>query len=136
MQGCFCKLETTLGDVWLAATGEGLVYCSTPVEHPGKMHGWLRDKLPSIEWAEGENEFTQQAKEQLCAYFQGQGKVLDTKMHLVGTDFQKQVWLALAEIPYGGTRTYGEIAAQVGRPKGSRAVGQANNRNPISLFVP
>jgi methylated-DNA-[protein]-cysteine S-methyltransferase len=53
-----------------------------------------------------------------------------------GTDFQKQVWAALLSIPFGEIRTYGQIAAQVGRPSASRAVGAANGRNPISIVTP
>ena len=53
-----------------------------------------------------------------------------------GTPFQQKVWAALREIPYGETRSYGQIAAQVGNPKASRAVGMANNRNPIAIIVP
>ena len=55
---------------------------------------------------------------------------------LQGTEFQTQVWKALMEIPYGQTCTYGELAARIGNPKASRAVGMANNRNPVSIIVP
>ena len=54
----------------------------------------------------------------------------------VGTDFQRSVWTALKAIPYGQTRTYGEIAAAIGRPKAVRAVGQANHHNPLPIFLP
>ena len=54
----------------------------------------------------------------------------------VGTKFQKRVWEALQSIPYGQTRSYGEIAAQIGNPKACRAVGGANNKNPIMIFIP
>ncbi|MBR2062235.1 MAG: methylated-DNA--[Anaerotignum sp.] len=53
-----------------------------------------------------------------------------------GTEFQQKVWKALTEIPYGETRTYGEIAAAVGNPKAARAVGMANNKNPIGIIIP
>ena len=58
------------------------------------------------------------------------------KLHLEGTAFQKKVWEALCTIPYGETRSYGEIAAQIGNPKAYRAVGGANNKNPIMIFIP
>ncbi len=69
-------------------------------------------------------------------YFAGGRKDFDLPLCPRGTEFQKKVWSALREIPYGETRAYGEIAAAVGNPKAARAVGMANNRNPISVIVP
>lgn len=76
------------------------------------------------------------AVEQLGAYFAGSLTTFDLDVELSGTDFQRRVWAALRTIPYGETRTYGEIAEQVGSPSGFRAVGLANGRNPISIIVP
>jgi methylated-DNA-[protein]-cysteine S-methyltransferase len=76
------------------------------------------------------------AAEQLNEYFDGKLKVFDLPLVLHGTDFQVKVWKALQKIPYGKTSSYGEIAAIIGNPKASRAVGMANNRNPISIIVP
>lgn len=73
---------------------------------------------------------------QLGEYFAGERDVFDLDLRPSGTDFQRAVWSALAEIPFGETRSYGEIAAVVGRPKAARAVGMANNRNPIAVVVP
>ena len=73
---------------------------------------------------------------QLREYFAGRRTDFDLPVALQGTEFQTGVWKALTEIPYGQTRTYGQIAAQVGRPKASRAVGMANHRNPVSILVP
>ena len=77
-----------------------------------------------------------QAKQQLAEYFAGQRQAFDLPLRMQGTPFQQKVWAALREIPYGETRSYGQIAAQVGNPKASRAVGMANNRNPIAIIVP
>ncbi len=77
-----------------------------------------------------------QAKQQLAEYFAGQRQAFDLPLRMQGTPFQQKVWAALREIPYGETRSYGQIAAQVGNPKAGRAVGMANNRNPISIIVP
>lgn len=66
----------------------------------------------------------------------GQRQAFDLPLRMQGTPFQQKVWAALREIPYGETRSYGQIAAQVGNPKASRAVGMANNRNPIAIIVP
>jgi len=74
--------------------------------------------------------------EQLQAYFAGSLMEFDVDLRLEGTDFQRRVWTALRTIPYGETRSYGEIAAQIGAPGASRAVGLANGRNPISIIVP
>ncbi|BBY34856.1 cysteine methyltransferase [Mycolicibacter minnesotensis] len=74
--------------------------------------------------------------EQLSAYFAGQLTEFDVDYALVGTDFQRRVWTALLTIPYGQTRSYGELAGQIGSPAASRAVGLANGRNPISIIVP
>jgi methylated-DNA-[protein]-cysteine S-methyltransferase len=73
---------------------------------------------------------------QLGEYFAGKRRGFDLPICLGGTDFQRKVWDALARIPYGETVSYGEIAAQVGSPGASRAVGMANNRNPISIVIP
>ena len=69
-------------------------------------------------------------------YFAGKLKLFDLPLKPAGTDFQKSVWNALLEIPYGETRTYSEIAAQAGNPKACRAAGMANNKNPIVIIIP
>ena len=77
-----------------------------------------------------------QAKEELEEYFSGKRKKFTVLVSLHGTEFQKHVWESLMRIPYGETRCYGEIAAEIGNPKASRAVGMANNRNPVMIIVP
>lgn len=129
-------LDTAIGTIYLAATDEGLVYCSTPKEAEERLLNWVAKHLPSYSCQPGTNQFIAQAKEQLAAYFAGKSRELNVPLKLIGTPFQQRVWQALTTIPFGETRTYGEIAKQVGCPQGPRAVGQANNRNPISFFVP
>ncbi len=73
---------------------------------------------------------------QLCEYFAGKRKHFDVPYTLTGTDFQKKVWQALCEIPYGETRSYKDIAMAVGNDKASRAIGLANNKNPVTIIVP
>src|SRR3954447_19488951 len=75
-------------------------------------------------------------REQLAAYFAGERTSFDVPLDLRGTAFQQRVWAELRGIPYGGTRTYGELAAALGAPAASRAVGLANGRNPVSIVVP
>ena len=77
-----------------------------------------------------------EAERQLTEYFAGQRKAFDLPLAPVGTPFQRSVWQALREIPYGETRTYKEIAEAIGRPKAFRAVGQANHVNPIMIIQP
>ena len=77
-----------------------------------------------------------EAKKQLDEYFAGDRKSFDLPLKALGTEFQEKVWKELLEIPYGETKSYGKIAARIGIPKGPRAVGLANNRNPISIFIP
>jgi methylated-DNA-[protein]-cysteine S-methyltransferase len=76
------------------------------------------------------------AVDQLDAYFAGELTAFDVALELVGTEFQRRVWRALLTIPYGHTRSYGEIAEQIGAPGAARAVGLANGHNPIAIVVP
>ncbi|WP_433340198.1 methylated-DNA--[protein]-cysteine S-methyltransferase [Streptomyces sp. CA-253872] len=76
------------------------------------------------------------ALDQLGAYFAGELTTFDLPLHQDGTPFQRTVWDALVRIPYGETRSYGQLATALGKPSASRAVGLANGRNPISIIVP
>lgn len=77
-----------------------------------------------------------QTRQQLERYFEGALRRFDIPLEFHGTDFQKRVWQALLHIPFGETRSYAEIAEQIGQPKATRAVGAANGRNPISIIAP
>ncbi|BDR83877.1 methylated-DNA--[protein]-cysteine S-methyltransferase [Clostridium tetani] len=83
-----------------------------------------------------ETELIKKAYNQLKEYFLGKRKEFDLPLLPKGTDFQQKVWKALREIPFGETKSYGEIAKNIGNPKALRAVGMANNKNPISIFIP
>ena len=83
-----------------------------------------------------EHPVIQAIASQLQQYFEGERQNFETTLDPIGTDFQKQVWTALTEIPFGTTETYGELAARLGKPQASRAVGRANGLNPISIIVP
>ncbi|QVI30449.1 methylated-DNA--[protein]-cysteine S-methyltransferase [Mycolicibacterium neoaurum] len=91
---------------------------------------------PSREGWEVDDDAFGDAVAQLTAYFAGTLTEFDLDLDLVGTPFQQGVWQALLSIPYGQTRTYGEIARQVGSPTAFRAVGLANGHNPIGIIVP
>jgi methylated-DNA-[protein]-cysteine S-methyltransferase len=77
-----------------------------------------------------------QAQQELEEYFQGSRKRFTVKLDFAGTEFQNRVWSALRTIPFGATRSYGDIADQIGSSKAVRAVGAANGRNPIPIIVP
>ena len=88
---------------------------------------------------EGKNELTPliaQTFEQLEEYFEGKRREFDVPCKPEGTEFQQKVWNFLQKIPYGETRTYKEIAVLLGNPNASRAVGSANNKNPIPIIIP
>jgi methylated-DNA-[protein]-cysteine S-methyltransferase len=87
------------------------------------------------EWEPDDRAF-EAAAAQLDGYFAGERTDFDLDLELTGTPFQRRVWAALQTIPYGETRSYGEIAEQIGSPGAFRAVGLANGRNPIGIIVP
>jgi len=107
--------------------------------HDGRlMHLRMVDQTyePSHDGWERDDTAFPDAVEQLESYFAGELFDFDLDLEMVGTSFQRNVWLALLTIPYGETRSYGEIAAQIGSPSASRAVGLANGHNPIGIIVP
>jgi methylated-DNA-[protein]-cysteine S-methyltransferase len=90
----------------------------------------------TFEGIEQETPLIQEAYRQLSEYLKGERKGFDLPLLIKGTTFQQQVWKALLEIPYGETRSYKQIAVAIGNPKAVRAVGMANNRNPLLIVVP
>lgn len=97
---------------------------------------WLPNTLPDDRGRGEETPLLRVARTQLLEYLSGARRSFDLPLDPAGTDFQRSVWEALRAIPYGQTRTYGEIAAAVGRPRAVRAVGQANHVNPLPIFIP
>lgn len=92
-----------------------------------------------VECADAPDEpspLSDRVNEELGEYFAGMRKIFDIPYEFHGTVFQEKVWRALSDIPYGETRSYEEIARAVGRPRACRAVGMANNKNPISIIIP
>lgn len=88
------------------------------------------------ELVEKETPLIKKAITEIKEYLAGKRTSFDLPLEMKGTDFQKATWQALLTIPYGETRSYKQIAEQIGRPKACRAIGMANNRNPISIIVP
>lgn len=93
-------------------------------------------KSPQPDDAAAQTPLLLEAKKQVLEYFAGHRRYFDLPLAPRGTPFQQKVWQALRAIPYGQTRSYGQIASQVGNPRAGRAVGGANHRNPISLIQP
>jgi methylated-DNA-[protein]-cysteine S-methyltransferase len=126
---------------------KSISYYSSPVgelaliEEGGKLIvlGLVGDELPEgLTPCTGGQEpaVIQATKQQLDEYFAGTRRAFDLPLAPYGTDFQVKVWKALCDIPWGKTRNYGEVAASIGKPKAARAVGGANNRNPIAIVIP
>ena len=101
---------------------------------------WENEQPKRIQLAElmvePEHPVLLQVRQQLEEYFEGNRQRFDIPLDFAGTEFQKLVWTELLKIPYGQTRSYGQIAQAIGRPKAMRAVGAANGRNPISIIAP
>ena len=91
---------------------------------------------PKADWEGSDAPFLHRAATQLKEYFRGERRQFELELEPTGTPFQLTVLDALAKIPYGETRSYGEVAAQIGRPKAVRAVGAANGRNPLPIVLP
>ena len=104
-------------------------------EGPGGIETHLREG-ERRDVVRGTNDFIDQVAEELDAYFKGSLRTFSVPLDLRGTPFHLAVWGRLLEIPYGETRSYGEIARQIGRPRAVRAVGQANGANRIAIMVP
>ncbi|GAA2793291.1 methylated-DNA--[protein]-cysteine S-methyltransferase [Saccharopolyspora taberi] len=95
-----------------------------------------RHRPPQETFGEPDDAPFEACARQLEEYFSGRLRDFDLPLHFAGTPFQRTVWAALCEIPYGQTVSYGELAERIGRPTASRAVGLANGRNPIGIVVP
>ena len=102
----------------------------------GLSRVFLRREGVEYGFPEGETSLTDRAAAELDEYFSSRRTAFTVSLSPHGTEFQLAVWKALRDIPYGQTRTYGEIAAAVGRPKAARAVGMANHDNPLLIFTP
>jgi methylated-DNA-[protein]-cysteine S-methyltransferase len=126
--------HTPIGNLALAGDDAGLrhlLFTAPGGMPPGRFDagnvppGWTLDP-----------GFLPAARQQLAEYFAGARRVFDLPLAPAGTPFQQRVWRALLEIPYGRTVSYGELARAIGSPGAARAVGLANNRNPIAIVIP
>jgi methylated-DNA-[protein]-cysteine S-methyltransferase len=121
-------MSSPVGELTLVGGNAGLAAVLWEDDRPGRV------VLCPVE--QGGHPVLDAAVDQLEAYFRGQRQSFDLPLDFRGTDFQRSVWQALLGIPFGETRSYGEIAHSLGRPGASRAVGAANGRNPVSIIAP
>ncbi len=120
-----CHLETPIGMLCISASEVAVTELSFCEERGCATEN--RESLPPL---------LEQAVRELTEYFAGERSDFTLPLAVAGTPFRQAVWTALQTIPCGQTRTYGQIAAQIGRPRAARAVGMACNRNPIGIIIP
>jgi methylated-DNA-[protein]-cysteine S-methyltransferase len=123
-------IESPVGKLKLVASDKGLVAILWDNDRPHRG-------VPPNELVANDRHFVLvETERQLREYFAGKRKAFNVSLDMRGTRFQKDVWEALLAIPFGETRSYGQIANQLGNPRATRAVGAANGKNPVSIIVP
>lgn len=122
-------MDSPIGELKLVANGSKLSAILWEDDKPNRV------RLGVMHEAEN-SPILVETERQLNEYFAGKRNHFELELDFVGTEFQRKVWEALLTIPYGETRSYGEIATQIGNTKAVRAVGAANGRNPISIIAP
>lgn len=132
----FTRIETDLGTMVACATDKGV--CLLEFSDRKGLETELKQlaKYHNANIVQGQNKYFKQLKEELDAYFEGRLKEFKVPLDISGTDFQKQVWQALVEIPYGTTSSYLRQAEVLGKPSSVRAVANANGMNKIAIIIP
>ncbi len=125
----FTHMDSPVGRLTLAATAAGLAAILWENDRPSRVPVRL-----AVE--DATQPILALAVRQLDEYFSGERRDFSVPLDVAGTAFQRSVWVGLQSIPFGETRSYGQLAAQIGRPTAVRAVGAANGRNPISIMTP
>jgi AraC family transcriptional regulator of adaptative response/methylated-DNA-[protein]-cysteine methyltransferase len=130
------SIETDLGMIIAAASDKGI--CMFEFADYKRLDLMLRQLSASLDaqLVPGDSPYFSILKEQLEQYFKGERRSFALPLDLVGTEFQKQVWLSLLKIPYGSTTTYSKQAGLIGKPSAVRAVANANGKNKISIILP
>ncbi|QSX76952.1 methylated-DNA--[protein]-cysteine S-methyltransferase [Agrilutibacter solisilvae] len=124
----FRRIDSPVGPLLIAGGDEGL--------HLIEFHAPRHPMARCAQWEEGDHPVLRRAQDQLARYFDGALRAFDLPLAPQGTPFQRQVWRALADIPFGQTISYAQLAMRVGRPTAMRAVGAANGRNPLPIVLP
>lgn len=127
----YWRYETPIGDL-LAAEEDGAVIRLCMAREGGNFPEEQGEGAAQ----EKETRVLKQVYQELTEYFQGRRRDFHTPVQLLGSSFQMDVWEALQRIPYGETRSYGQLAASIGKPRACRAVGGANHKNPVMILVP
>jgi methylated-DNA-[protein]-cysteine S-methyltransferase len=128
-------IETPWGPCVAAASSKGLVYLTLPGDSSEASLKALA-KRSDVQLAREENPLLKKTARQLREYFDGRRTTFDVPLDLLGTDFQKKVWRTLRTVEYGETVTYKDVAIKTGNPNASRAIGMANQKNPVPIIVP
>lgn len=135
--GGWQAVATRFGTFHVAAVDGHVVLSALPNTPREAFLGDLATRHPAVQFVESPRDpVLAAACSQLAEYAEGQRRTFDLPVRLDGTAFQRKVWDALARIPFGHTRSYQDIAEEIGRPGASRAVGQANHHNPVAPIVP
>jgi O-6-methylguanine DNA methyltransferase len=129
------RSNSPIGRFRIASTEAGLAYLELPHSSGRGMRDWLARCVPEHRCVD-DIAPNRAAIEQILAYLASERTHFDIPLDLRGTSFQRAVWDVLLKIPYGETCSYAEVARAIGRPNAQRAVGSANNANPIPLVVP
>jgi methylated-DNA-[protein]-cysteine S-methyltransferase len=129
MSLAYKTIESPVGKLKLVASDNGLVAILWENDNPRRVR--LSELI-----ANEQQPILVETERQLGEYFAGKRKTFSVPLDMRGTRFQKDVWEVLLAIPFGETRSYGQLAKQLGNPNATRAVGAANGRNPISIIVP
>ena len=130
----YTTFYSPIGEIYIAAVKEGVVKISFSIESPQELEKYCQKYLGSGV-REG-SEYTRDAKQQILKYLEGKSQSLDFPVIHLNSPFRKKVLEAERNIPYGETRSYGEVAKMVNNPRASRAVGSANAGNPLPLYFP
>jgi len=130
------SMPSPRGECVLLASDAGLFWLGTPGASLDNGLNWAKKRGHNEQAMHATHPILQQAKQELYRYFAGEKITFSTPLDLQGTPFQVAVWRELCNIPYGETRSYGELALTIGRPNAPRAVGAANGANPIAIIVP
>lgn len=129
------KIEHGEWRLHIAATDDGLCYVGSQGMPIGELEAWVQARIPGSALVRDDERLAPYANE-LIAYLEGERTMFEAPVDVRGTAFQLAVWQALCGIPYGETRSYGDIANQVERPSAARAVGAAIGANPVLVCVP
>jgi len=126
-------IQTPLGEYLLAENGKGITF----LEHvESELDPRIEKEISAGGMVEADTPLLLEGERQLQEFFRGERQEFDLPLDAAGTPFQLKVWEALRQIPFGETRSYKDIAIAIENPKGVRAIGMANSRNPISIITP